>query len=197
MRRQVINNNDIDYMLVKRALVFHEEGFQLPSQISCWKRYYKSKCTYIIHKMKHSKRLNYYSWLLFGFQTVTSVHVPTMPCAFIRAYFRWTLKVIHWSWRMLWPLKGLTCPLWRCAAAGGLVWLPVDANFRPDRKCGNIPGKRRSSCGLSATASPRYENSNRAHSGYGLSLWETTLHCNVVSHWLSPCPEWSLGNYTL
>ena len=27
---------------------------------------------------------------------------------------------------------------------------------------------------------------------YGLSQWETTLQCNVVSHWLSPCPEWSL-----
>ena len=26
----------------------------------------------------------------------------------------------------------------------------------------------------------------RAHSGYGLSQWKTTLHCNVVSHWLSP-----------
>ena len=23
---------------------------------------------------------------------------------------------------------------------------------------------------------------------YGLSQWETTLHCNVVSHWLSSCP---------
>ena len=32
------------------------------------------------------------------------------------------------------------------------------------------------------------------HSGYGLSKWETTLHCNVVSHWLSPHPEWSIGN---
>ena len=31
----------------------------------------------------------------------------------------------------------------------------------------------------------------RDHSGYGLSKWET-LHCNVVSHWLSSCPEWSL-----
>ena len=30
------------------------------------------------------------------------------------------------------------------------------------------------------------------HSGYGLSQWETTLHYNVVSHWLSPYPEWSL-----
>ena len=29
-------------------------------------------------------------------------------------------------------------------------------------------------------------------SGYELSQWETTLPCNVVSHWLSPCPEWSL-----
>ena len=26
---------------------------------------------------------------------------------------------------------------------------------------------------------------------YGLSQWETTLHCNVVSLWLSPYPEWS------
>ena len=32
----------------------------------------------------------------------------------------------------------------------------------------------------------------RDHSGYGLSQWETTLQCNVVYHWLSPCPEWSL-----
>ena len=30
------------------------------------------------------------------------------------------------------------------------------------------------------------------HSGYGLSQWETTLHCNVVSHCLSRCPELSL-----
>ena len=27
------------------------------------------------------------------------------------------------------------------------------------------------------------------HSNYELSQWETTLHCNVVSHWLSPYPE--------
>ena len=27
--------------------------------------------------------------------------------------------------------------------------------------------------------------------GYGLSQWEMTLHCNVISHWLSPYPEWS------
>ena len=33
---------------------------------------------------------------------------------------------------------------------------------------------------------------SRAHSGYGLSQWETMLHCNVVSHWLSPYPEWAL-----
>ena len=32
----------------------------------------------------------------------------------------------------------------------------------------------------------------RDNSGYGLSKWEKTLHCNVVSHWLSPYPEWSL-----
>ena len=28
------------------------------------------------------------------------------------------------------------------------------------------------------------------HSGHGLSQWETTLNCNVTSHWLSPCHEW-------
>ena len=28
-------------------------------------------------------------------------------------------------------------------------------------------------------------------SRYGLIQWETTLHCNVVSHWRSPYPEWS------
>ena len=30
-------------------------------------------------------------------------------------------------------------------------------------------------------------------SGYVLSPWETTLQCNIVSHWLSPYPEWSLS----
>ena len=30
----------------------------------------------------------------------------------------------------------------------------------------------------------------RGHSG--LSQWETTLQCNVVSHWLSPYPEWAI-----
>ena len=29
----------------------------------------------------------------------------------------------------------------------------------------------------------------RDQSGYGLSQWETALHCNGVSHWLSPYPE--------
>ena len=33
------------------------------------------------------------------------------------------------------------------------------------------------------------------HSGWGISQWETTLHRNVVSHWLSPYPEWSLYIY--
>ena len=32
----------------------------------------------------------------------------------------------------------------------------------------------------------------RVHSGFGFSQWQTTLHCNVVFHWLSPYPEWSL-----
>ena len=40
---------------------------------------------------------------------------------------------------------------------------------------------------------PLWHRVHRDHSGYGLSQWETTLYCNVVSHWLSPYPEWSLG----
>ena len=32
----------------------------------------------------------------------------------------------------------------------------------------------------------------RYHSGDWLRPWKITLECNVVSHWLSPCPEWSL-----
>ena len=32
----------------------------------------------------------------------------------------------------------------------------------------------------------------RDNSGYGLSQWEMMLQSNVVSHWLSPYPEWSL-----
>ena len=31
------------------------------------------------------------------------------------------------------------------------------------------------------------------HSVYGFSQWETTSHCNVVSHWLSPYTELSLS----
>ena len=30
------------------------------------------------------------------------------------------------------------------------------------------------------------------HFVYAPSQWETTLQCNVVSHWLSACTEWSL-----
>ena len=30
------------------------------------------------------------------------------------------------------------------------------------------------------------------HSGHELSQWETTLHCNVVSHWLSSYSEWAM-----
>ena len=28
------------------------------------------------------------------------------------------------------------------------------------------------------------------HSGHGLSQWVMTLQCNVITHWLSPYPEW-------
>ena len=33
---------------------------------------------------------------------------------------------------------------------------------------------------------------HRDHSVYGISQWERTLQCNVLSHWLSPYTEWSL-----
>ena len=35
------------------------------------------------------------------------------------------------------------------------------------------------------------------HSGYELSQWQTTLRCNVVCHWLSPYPKWSLCVYLI
>ena len=30
----------------------------------------------------------------------------------------------------------------------------------------------------------------RDHSGYGLSQWDPMIHCDIVSHWLSPYPVW-------
>ena len=33
---------------------------------------------------------------------------------------------------------------------------------------------------------------SRDHFVYAPSQWETTLQCNVVSHWLGTCTEWSL-----
>ena len=33
---------------------------------------------------------------------------------------------------------------------------------------------------------------NRNHCGYTSCQWETTLHCNVVSHWLGAYTKWSL-----
>ena len=38
---------------------------------------------------------------------------------------------------------------------------------------------------------------NIDHSGYGLSQRETWLQRNVVSHWMSPYSEWSLGTWYL
>ena len=36
----------------------------------------------------------------------------------------------------------------------------------------------------------------RGHFVYVPSQWETTLHCNVVSHWLGACTKWALGYYS-
>ena len=35
----------------------------------------------------------------------------------------------------------------------------------------------------------------RDHSVHVPSQWGTTLHCNVVSHWLRTCRKWSLHNH--
>ena len=40
------------------------------------------------------------------------------------------------------------------------------------------------------TAYKHYVSRPRDKSGYGLSQWEMTSHCNIVSHWLSPSPEY-------
>ena len=37
-------------------------------------------------------------------------------------------------------------------------------------------------------------NTFRGHSGYSLNHIELTLHCNVVSYWLSPCPQLSMDS---
>ena len=47
-------------------------------------------------------------------------------------------------------------------------------------------------CHPSIRLSPSY--GCRDHDGHGISQWETPLQCNVVSYWLSPCPELSLGD---
>ena len=45
---------------------------------------------------------------------------------------------------------------------------------------------------------PSFKTTNRKHSYprvhfvYAPSQWETTLHCNVVSHWLGAYTKWSL-----
>ena len=38
----------------------------------------------------------------------------------------------------------------------------------------------------------RWDYVHMDHSGYELSQWESTLHCNVVFHWPRPYPEWFL-----
>ena len=64
------------------------------------------------------------------------------------------------------------------------------------------PRKKKKSCSLvigliELCLEPQYiPRIIRDHSEYGLSQWETTLHCNVVCHWLSPYKEWSLINHT-
>ena len=40
---------------------------------------------------------------------------------------------------------------------------------------------------------PHHKHYLRDHPWYGLSQWEMSLHCNIISHWLKPYPEWSLN----
>ena len=42
-----------------------------------------------------------------------------------------------------------------------------------------------------------YEHSPRDHFVNAPSQWETTLHCNVVSHWLGAFTKWSLQSNTI
>ena len=47
-------------------------------------------------------------------------------------------------------------------------------------------------CRTGASADHDFVNCSKDHFGYGLGQWETTLHCNVVSHWLSPNTKWAI-----
>ena len=44
---------------------------------------------------------------------------------------------------------------------------------------------------------PKYHRvgSSKSMTNYDFRQWETTLHCNAISHWLSPYQEWSLIQY--
>ena len=44
---------------------------------------------------------------------------------------------------------------------------------------------------------PKYHRvgSSKSMANYDFRQWETTLHCNAISHWLSPYQEWSLIHY--
>ena len=47
-------------------------------------------------------------------------------------------------------------------------------------------------CAWLAYAGVRYQLLFRNHFVYVPSQWETTLHCNVVSHWLGAYTKWSM-----
>ena len=46
---------------------------------------------------------------------------------------------------------------------------------------------------IGQTGSKKRWGNVRDYSVYGLSQWETSLHCNIFSHWLTPFTEWSLN----
>ena len=82
------------------------------------------------------------------------------------------------------------------------VWL-TSFWIGPKRKVGKLPSlfsKERNYVQLHVWCALKFSRwiyiskytHSRDNSGYGLSQWGTTLHSNVVSHWLSPYPEWSL-----
>ena len=70
----------------------------------------------------------------------------------------------------------------------GSRFLPIKAICRKNR-IGRIVSERRSWLGKFYDY---FFGINRDHFVYAPSQWETTLHCNVVSHWLGAFTKWTL-----
>ena len=101
------------------------------------------------------------------------------------------IPFLHWIPNIFWPLFGQVVSAHfqtNCSLDCPQTWLIHSLWYSPSMITLELHG-----CLLvifdKAFLSCDY---HRDHTRYGLIQWETTLHCNVVSHWLSPYPEWSL-----